>query len=489
MRFRLAAILTFLAFSACTHSIAAPASIDRVIDEQLREDRVARNPVIIIPGLGGSRLVDYDSGDVVWGTYRGDFADPDTPDGAYLFSLPMREGVPLAKLRDGVVPLGILDRVRFRLFGIPFDAGVYRDFVRVFGMFRDDEDLGRTLAGRRHQPLVVFQFSYDWRRDISENARRLQDFMDEKREALAYEYERRGIGAKDIHFDIIAHSMGSLLTRYYLRYGAAPLPEDGSLPEPTGEGMKHVDAAVLVGPPNAGSLDSFLALTDGYNIASILPSYKAGVIGTLPSGYQLMPRVRHRPVTLPDGTAVDLYDPAVWDRYSWGILAEDQDRYLQWFLPGVTERADRRRIALDHLSKCLARAKQFQAAIDIPIRIPDSLKEKQDRTGFRAILYAGNALPTAARAVVDPATGRVAVTERGPGDGRVLRSSALMDERVGREDFSGGPDAGAGSPIDWTKTIDLASEHMEITSDPAFVDTVFGHLTELRVRRRQAPKH
>ncbi len=487
MRFRLAAILTVFAFSACTHSVSAPAGIDRMIDEQLREDRIARNPVIVIPGLGSSRLVDYDSGDVVWGTYRGDYADPDTQEGAYLFSLPMREGVPLSKLRDSVVPLGILDRVRVRLFGIPLDTGVYRDFTRALGMSRD-EDLGRTLAKRKDQPLVVFQFSYDWRRDISENARLLQDFMDEKREALAYDYERRGISAKDIHFDIIAHSMGGLLTRYYLRFGAEPLPEDGSVPVPTGAGMEYVDSVVLVGPPNAGSLDSFLVLTDGYGIASILPAYKPGVIGTLPSGYQLMPRVRHRPVTLPDGTPVDLYDPAVWDRYGWGILGEDQDPYLQWLLPGITERADRRRIALDHLSKCLARAKQFQAAIDIPFRIPESLKEKQDRTGFRAVLYAGNGLPTAARAVVDPATGRVTVTERGPGDGRVLRSSALMDERVGREGFAGGPDEVPESPIEWTKTIDLISEHMDMTADPAFVNTVFGHLTELKVRRRQAPK-
>ena len=60
-------------------------------------------------------------------------------------------------------------------------------------------------------------FAYDWRRDLVESARRL----DETLEALA---EARG--DPDTRFNVVGHSMGGLIARYYLRYGTAE-PADG----------------------------------------------------------------------------------------------------------------------------------------------------------------------------------------------------------------------------------------------------------------------
>ena len=63
-----------------------------------------RNPVIVIPGLLGSKLVDQDTGDRVWGAFGLGQVDPNTPTGARQFALPMETGKSLKELRDHVKP-------------------------------------------------------------------------------------------------------------------------------------------------------------------------------------------------------------------------------------------------------------------------------------------------------------------------------------------------------------------------------------------------
>ncbi|MBI4586081.1 MAG: hypothetical protein HY717_18890 [Planctomycetes bacterium] len=50
-----------------------------------------------------------------------------------------------------------------------------------------------------------------------------------------------------------------------------------------------------------------------------------------------------------------------------------------------------------------------------------------------SLLSAGDAVPTQAVAAADRKTSRLEVIERAPGDGTVLRASALLDERQGGE--------------------------------------------------------
>ena len=60
-----------------------------------------------------------------------------------------------------------------------------------------------------------------------------------------------------------------------------------------------------------------------------------------------------------------------------------------------------------------------------------------------------------------------------PGDGTVLRSSALLDER------EGGPyRRGLNSPIAWGQVVALFSDHLGMTRDPAFSDNVLFQLLE-----------
>jgi pimeloyl-ACP methyl ester carboxylesterase len=428
----------------------------------------------VIPGILGSRLEDEETGRVVWGAFGGDFADPGQPAGARLLALPMAPGAPLAELRDRVRPAGALDRVRVRLLGLSIEQQAYLYVLRTLGVggYRD-QDLGRMGQvdyGAGH--FTCFQFGYDWRRDNAENARRLHAFILDRRAYVLAELARRGQPAADVKFDLVAHSMGGLLARYYLLHGPAPLPEDGSLPPITWDGTRHVERAVFIGTPNAGSVEALRQLVEGTRFPFPLPRYEPAVLGTMPSIYQLLTRSRHARVVDAGGQAVDVLDPGVWERHGWGLAASSESERLAWLLPAVSDPADRRRVALEHQRKALRRAAQFQAAMDRPATPPE---------GVTLHLFAGDATPTPAVVQVD-AAGRLTVREEAPGDGTVTRASAVLDERVG-----GAWSARLRSPIAWTDVTFLFSDHLGMTRDPAFTDNVLFRLLEFsRARARGA---
>ncbi|MDH3257083.1 MAG: hypothetical protein OEM27_05660, partial [Nitrospinota bacterium] len=383
-----------------------------------------RNPVIVIPGLLGSKLVDQDTGEKVWGAFGFGQVDPNSPTGARQFSLPMAKGRRLNELRDHVKPAGALDRVDVNFLGIPLQLNAYYNILQTLGVggYRDEE-LGMAGAvdyGEDH--YTCFQFAYDWRRDIVESAKQLDHFIKTRAQYVQEETEKRfGIQKAKVKFDMVAHSMGGLVARYYLRYGAADLPEDGSLPKLTWAGAEYVDHLVIIGTPNAGSMTALEDLIHGASIESIFPRYSAAVLSTMPSMYELLPRARHLPLLRADGEPVtDLFDPELWKNQQWGLADPKEDFILKLLLPEVESREQRLEIALDHQAKALRRARQFTSAMDLPAKPPDSLK---------LLLIAGDAEKTKRSAQIDPGRG-IKIVKNGPGDGTVLRSSALMDERV-----------------------------------------------------------
>lgn len=436
--------------------------------------RSERNPVIVIPGLMGTRLVDGDTGETVWGAFTGEYAKPGTPHGARLVALPMHEGTSPAELVDGVRPDGVLDRVRVRVAGIPMQVLAYFHILGALGAggYRD-QDLGLSGAidyGDEH--FTCFQFGYDWRRDISETAVELGKFIEEKRDYVKAEMQRRyGVVDPDVRFDIVAHSMGGLVARYYLRYGDRPLPEDGSLPELTWAGARHVENMILVGTPNAGSVKALAQLVHGVKIGPTLPRYDPAIVGTMLGAYQLLPRGRHRSVVVQRTSGpkfLDPYDPALWEEMGWGLASSEIDATLEWLLPDSPDIDARRRVAVDHLRKSLRRARQFAEAMDVPASPP---------SGTALYLVAGDSKPTAAVAEVEPASGALRISETAPGDGTVLRSSALMDERL-----SGEWSPRLVSPIDWSQVIFLFRDHLELTRSQEFTDNVLFILLEKQTK-------
>ena len=454
--------------AGCARTAWAP-HLSQLYDRSAQDYGVDRNPIIVIPGVMGSRLKDAESGRVVWGAFTGGSINPRTTRGARLVALPMREGAALSELTDHVVPDGALETLTLSLFGIPITLNAYAHILRALGTggYRDQQlaEAGAINYGEGH--FTCFQFDYDWRRDLSENAGLLHAYILEKRAYVEQELARRfGITDAQVKFDLVGHSMGGLLARYYARYGGEGLPEDGSVPPVTWAGSEYVERVVLIGTPNGGAIEALYDAVKGFKLGPFLPRYEPAVLGTMPALYELLPHPEHRMVVdaANPEQALDVYDPALWDRVSWGLLSPKQDQVLKKLLPEAKDREARRRIALDHVRKSLRRGRQFAEALDQDVPPPE---------GLSLHLFAGDAVPTYATVAVDLETGRLEVIREAPGDGSVTRSSALKDTREGGE-WS----RQLVSPIQWKNIMFLFTDHMGMTKDPAFIDNILFFLLE-----------
>lgn len=465
-------LILFTLFSLLTACITKPAqhsTLKQNYDRAAQYHGPDRNPIIVIPGILGSRLVDDATGQVVWGAFSPKYVNPSSAKGARLIALPLDAG---ASSNTQVRPDGVLENLEVNLLGFPLKVQVYADILRTLGVggYRD-ESLGLNSVDYGTDHFTCFQFDYDWRRDTTYNAQALKKFIDEKRKDIQKHYAALyGIQNAEVKFDIAAHSLGGLLTRYYLRYGDAALPDDGSLPTLTWAGAQDVERVILVAPPNAGSLKAFSQLLDGYNTGRpLLPHFEPALVGTFQSVYQLLPRNRHQAFIWDDDVTrpvEDIFDASLWQKYGWGLSGTDSAtvRILESLLPDIEDAQLRQQIALKFQRSALTKAKQFHAAIDRPAEPP---------LGVELFLVSGDTRVTPEVFSIDSQSGQVSVFQTGAGDGVVLRSSSLMDERVGQQ-----WKPLLQTPIEWSSVLFLPSSHRRITTDPVFEDNVLYWLLE-----------
>lgn len=434
-----------------------------------------RNPVVIIHGLLGARLVNQDSGVEVWGTFSArPFADSQLRQLAF----PMARGTPLHAIHSRTVPGSLLDTVRIRLMGFPFSMHGYSSLIEMLENAGYQAESAPDSAASKNPPSL-FVFYYDWRSDISENAVRLQTFIAEKRQFLQSEYKRLyGLDNYDVRFDLVAHSMGGLLARYFVRYGGRTLPADPSrLPPVTWDGAKYIDKLIQVGTPNGGYPDTFVELNSGLSLAPGAPVLPSALLGTFPSYYQMLPHPGFQTVRIrrPDGSVetADLFDPALWVRCQWGLANPKAAETLRILLPDLPDDAARRAVALDHLAKLLARAAQFSRAMSLP--------DPPNRPRFMQILFLGDSIPTSAGVLYDEKTGALEIDRYDAGDGKIPAVSARLDLRdPNGKNWS----PFMASPISWDAVIHLRGAHMGITHSDEFSHNVRFYLLQVPTERQ-----
>ena len=188
---------------------------------------------VILPGIMGSRLQRPD-GSAAWLNVGNVFGHHD---------LRLPAVLPLESSRDALRPFGLVgvDAIMPRLFGFT----EYSDLLRLLydaGFHRNERRNGTRGA-------IFHVFTYDWRRDLVESARRLGRYLDDLATAR---------DEPDARFNIVGHSMGGLVARYYLRYGDA---EPGG--PVTWAGARRISQLVVVATPNAGSIFSLNAALNG----------------------------------------------------------------------------------------------------------------------------------------------------------------------------------------------------------------------------------
>jgi pimeloyl-ACP methyl ester carboxylesterase len=366
--------------------------------------------------------------------------------GQYKLSLPLV--LPLSESKDDLAPGSLL--------------GTQEIVPRLFG-FTEYYDLLEMLAAVGFKPaaadgaaaLVQHVFAYDWRRDLVESARRL----DETLEALA---EARGDAA--MRFNLVGHSMGGLIARYYLRYGTAEPDPDAPV---TWAGARRIHNLILVAVPNAGGVHALEALLLGNRVGLSYATLASPVVTRMPSVYQLLPPIGAPALVDHTGEPLDddLHDVETWRRFGWGPFGAAGRRMIN-----LADGRDK----IEHaafLEAALLRARAFHAALS---KVPDT------PCPAKVILLGGDCLPTLARGLVpekpgvprfEPLNRKEAEGMFDAGDGRVTRASVLGAHLPGADDT----ETGSGYP-EVAQSFFGSADHHGIYNEPTFQSVLLRRL-------------
>ncbi len=411
-----------------------------------------RVPVILIPGLLGSRLARADNGVELWpGSTRklltSDYEDlalridPDT----------------LEPIDDGLVASGL------------FDGAVGKDFYRR--IVRELRVAGGYRLMRPGHPVVqqkarLYVFAYDWRQDNVKSAQKLDELIEQIR--------------KDYHdpalrVDVIAHSMGGLIVRYYERYGTVDVLGGNFFPV-TGLGLSKLRRVALLGSPNQGTVTAVHKFLNGYRVGfSALPTEG---VATMPSTFQLFPHplvdwivnINGRPLDL------DLFDVEFWRRYGWSIF----DHRIQRRMHRHHDIWPRQDVFEQWFQKRLERARRFVWSLMVPAG---------DVPLIKPLLLGGDCVPTPRRLVFENIEGESIARLRPEqilrpvpgvdyeslmfeaGDGSVTRSSL-----VSRQDLSREVPRFEQESLEAGRSLFVCARHDALTSNDELLDALLEYL-------------
>ena len=382
-------------------------------------------PVVLIHGVLGSKLRDKTTGLDLWPgpasrLFLSDYSDitfdidPDT-------LIPMSNNIEAYAISEGAVGKDFYGKI-VRTLG---DAAGYK-LARV----------GEAVDPRQKNYYI---FHYDWRQDNVISAGQLADFIDQ----IQIDYKN-----PDLKVDIVAHSMGGLITRYYIRYGKQDVIGDNDFDKKiTMYGGNKVRRVILLGTPNLGSVKTLNLFIAGVDIG--LKQIGTETIATWPSLYQLFPHPLNNWIVTSKGEPLDrdLFSIETWRRFQWSIFdPKVRARVLEKF--ESQQEGEKYLTTLEsYFEKQLERARRFVWSLTIPM--PDNHP--------KLTIFGGGCTLTSARIVVEEIDGESLIRMHPkeitqpidsvdydalllePGDGSVTKASLLgrnvLDPSIKRHEY------------------------------------------------------
>jgi len=382
-------------------------------------------PVVIVHGALGSRLWDPVTGEEHWPGSLGEVAfsdyrslrleiDPDT----------------LEPTRPELEVSGVTSSIG----GVDFYGRILSTLEEAGGYTSTEAGTPATRGEKRY-----YVFLYDWRLDNIDTVRRLDAFIAKIREDYS---------DPDLKVDIIAHSMGGMITRYYARYGVLDVLDDNEFPV-NQDGAKKIRRVILLGTPNLGSIGALRTLIRGFKVGlGVVP---AEVTATFPSTYQVLPHAINDWFMTMDGRPLERDQFSAenfWKRFRFSVYGEEVKQSIRNRLDDAAEADAYLALLQRYFEKHIERARRFSWSLTVPVPNPQ----------LRYIIFGGDCLLTPARSVVESIDDdwklRLAPEEivnpvpgidyeelmLEPGDGRVTKASLLarqsVDPTVARHRYS-----------------------------------------------------
>jgi pimeloyl-ACP methyl ester carboxylesterase len=250
-------------------------------------------PLILIPGAFGSSLRDRSSGRELWPVsdsrlLLGNYRELELPIDPATLQPDPGSAEAYAVFREGL--------------GRDFYGQLLRTLQRVGGYRRCRP--GQPPAG--DGACSLYTYVYDFRLDNARAAAGLGALI---------EQVRADFGDPRLAVDVVAHSNGGLLARYFIRHGT--LAGSSGDPDAPASAIRRL---LLVGTPNMGTLQPVLSLLRGEEIG--LRRIPPEVIATGPGIPQMMPHptidwlvdLQGRPLR------ADLYDVGTWRDFGWSVF-------------------------------------------------------------------------------------------------------------------------------------------------------------------------
>ncbi len=425
-----------------------------------QSNEIRQPPVVLIHGLMGSRLKRADSGREVWIGNVGKLLFSDYSEAALEI-----DPQTLLPKPSPVVASGLLDSIA----GKDFYASI-TDTLESAGRYQWAEPGKPQPVGARN----YYVFVYDWRQDNVQTVRELSRFIEQIR--LDY-------ADPELKVDLVAHSMGGLVARYYLRYGEEDTLDDNEFVVNL-HGAKRVRRIILLGAPNLGSVFVLHSFIKGFKIGT--RAVPTETLVTMPSTYQLFPHALNNWIVTANGKSLrrDLFDIRIWKRFQWSIFDPSvRARVMRRFDDEVAGAAHLQLLER-YFEKHLERARRFTWSLTVPL--PEQ--------PYRLIVLGGDCKLTPARLVVEEVNGisEIRLWPRQirrpvsgvnynhlmlePGDGRVTKASLLARESL---DPSIPRNKWVSFPLHYP--VFLCEAHYNLTGNTNFQDSLLHTLLSLDI--------